>query len=198
MAKATVDALARRLRSSVAQEMHERSKGILENNTLVESFGRAVCGNHGASFSSIGGFSGVAVALRGGSEALCWRVGDEVRGYATRSTQLRRLAKQPVRRDGGGVRSGGRSIRDRDVVGGERRHGNFHGSASRKPWDANRGPRRFDVPDRNRNTANAGQRGDRSSVVKTSKFQNLQLRRHGLQEIEAEGRFLCSPMGFRV
>jgi hypothetical protein len=172
---------------------HERSGGSLENSALVESFGRVVHRGHDSSFSLIGSCLGVA------------------RSYATRSTQLRRLAKQPVGRGGGGgPRSGGRPVRDRAVVGGDRRHADFQkrgGSVSdlnwdtagsRKPWDTKRSPRQFEALDRNQSSVSVGQRLDRSSVKRTRSFQDLQLRRRGLEDVEAEGRFPRTPPGFRA
>lgn len=209
MAKAAVAGLVRRLRMSVLQESfvgHERRCGILENNSAVQSFGRVLHVGHDSSCRA--GIHDVPAAFRGGArrEDLVGVIGTVVtRSYATRSTQLRRLAKQPVGRDGGG-----RRIRDRGVAGGEERHGKFHkrgGSASasnwvaagpRKPWDTRRSPRQFDAVDRARSSVNSGQRPDRSGLMRARSFQDLQLQRRGFEDVETEGRFPCTGLGSRV
>jgi ribosome biogenesis GTP-binding protein YsxC/EngB len=88
------------------------------------------------------------------------------RSFATRSTQLRRLAKQPVKRDGS------RPIGDRATSTG--RKTTTTGSASpvkafRKPWEAKR---------------NAAPRS--RPVQKLDRFQDLQLRRQGYEDVDSK------------
>jgi len=208
MAKAAVVAFARRLRTtSVLQDSflaHERRRGILEN----ESFGQV---HNGLvfSFPSIGScrreLHGVPAS---GRDALRWRVGGEskqedftgciralvTRSFATRGTQLRRLAKQPVKRDG--PRPGGRPIRDRAMVRvtgrgnfqrteGSASHSNSDAAGFRKPWN----PRHLDAP---RSFANSEKRLDRSNVFRPRSFKDFQLRRRGFEDTEAEGRLPCT------
>lgn len=90
------------------------------------------------------------------------------RSFATRSTQLRRLAKQPVKRDGS------RPIRDRVTSPGRKTTTGRQAApglgapakAYRKPWEAKR---------------NAAPR--KSPVQKLDRFQDLQLRRQGYEDV---------------
>lgn len=195
MARAALTSFVRRLRTtSVLQDsflVHEQCSGILVN----KSFERAHKGLF-FSFPSIGSCRLELPGVPGaGVEGLRWSVGGESkqegfvgfirafgsRSFATQSTQLRRLAKQPVKRDG--PRPSGRPIRDRAMAGvtfrnlpkreGLASHSKSDTAGSRKSWK----PRSF---------TNSGKKVDRSNVIKPRSFQDFQLRRRGFEDTEAE------------
>ncbi|KAG0611776.1 hypothetical protein M758_7G163800 [Ceratodon purpureus] len=184
MARAAVAGLARRLQASVFLAQ-EPNGGLLEKAALVERFG--------------------GVVIRGCDESVGLKregLAGFVRGFATQGTQLRRLAKQkPGGGDrGGGSRSGRPVVRDRAGGGGggdrprgslQKRGGGGTGSnldagRARKPWDAKRSPREFGAVERDRSHVNSSERGDRSGVMRARSFQDFQLRRRGLEDVEAE------------
>lgn len=221
--------MARRLRALAFRDsyfVHEHTAAVAENEMLVQRFGTAhridISSCSSPSVCSRGfygiyqGIACVPAEYTGSVGTLCWRIGGELRNskqeglagfmgtvvarsFATRDTQMRRLAKQPVKRDGAGQRSGGRSVRGRAVGGesGGRHRGNFQkregaalnsgsdAAGSRKRWGAKRSSERFDTLDEIRIPVKLGRISD-SNVMKSSTFQGFQLRRRGLEETEAE------------
>lgn len=190
--------------------LNSQRSGVLVNGTLAQDYKS----RHSA-FPAIGlhrrELHGLAIATSGDeSRSVGFAATLITRSFATRSTQLRRLAKQPAKRDGSdkpykSSQSSSRRMREIGTTGDTRRRGNFqkregsgsHSNLDPPAWDAKRSnPRHLDgaTAERSRRFVNSGPRLDRSSVMRPRSFQELQLRRRGLQDVEAEGELPCADL----